>query len=344
MKRILAIGIILLFIGMSISSSTGFDAVEQSNTTSNGKTLYVGGSGPGNYSKIQDAIDNASDGEMVYVYNDSSPYYEDLIVYKSIKLIGEDRNSTVIAGEGKGQVVNITANSVTVSSFTIQNYKIQNNSTQVKSLIIIQSDYNSISGNILVGNASTGIFIENSQYSKISDNIIISAIRRLSNGIVLFSAKNNNISGNIIKDWSVGIWFIVYSNNNSIFRNTLTLNLWGILTGMYSINGRISLNNISSNDYGIVALNCFNYKITKNNFIGNLWGAMFGYFLLGAIPHGIVFKSLRDIRSAINWDGNYWNRPRTFPKTIVGWFALTGAVPWFNFDWHPAQEPYDIGM
>ena len=42
---------------------------------SSGNTLYVGGSGEGNYSKIQDAINGASDGDTVFVYDDSSPYY-----------------------------------------------------------------------------------------------------------------------------------------------------------------------------------------------------------------------------------------------------------------------------
>ena len=34
---------------------------------------YVGGSGPGNYSKIQDAIENATKGDTVFVFDDSSP-------------------------------------------------------------------------------------------------------------------------------------------------------------------------------------------------------------------------------------------------------------------------------
>ena len=84
MKRILAIGIILLFLGMSLSSSTGFNVKEQSNTTSNGKTFYVGGSGPGNYTRIQDAINDSRDGDTVLVYNGT--YYENIIVYKTLNL------------------------------------------------------------------------------------------------------------------------------------------------------------------------------------------------------------------------------------------------------------------
>ena len=49
---------------------------------SRGDTLYVGGNGPGNYSTIQEAIDDASDGNTVYVYDDSSPYYENVEVDK----------------------------------------------------------------------------------------------------------------------------------------------------------------------------------------------------------------------------------------------------------------------
>jgi len=42
----------------------------------NGKTLYVGGSGPNNYSSIQKAINFAEPGDTIFIYDDSSPYYE----------------------------------------------------------------------------------------------------------------------------------------------------------------------------------------------------------------------------------------------------------------------------
>jgi hypothetical protein len=45
--------------------------------------LYVGGTGEGNYSRIQDAIDDAVDGDTVFVYDDSSPYYEHIRINKS---------------------------------------------------------------------------------------------------------------------------------------------------------------------------------------------------------------------------------------------------------------------
>ena len=65
-KKPLAIAVILLFFSVSVIPSTGTTDVKQSTvTTAKGDTLYVGGNGTGNYSKIQDAIDNASDGDTV---------------------------------------------------------------------------------------------------------------------------------------------------------------------------------------------------------------------------------------------------------------------------------------
>ncbi|UCD13765.1 MAG: hypothetical protein JSW60_09460 [Thermoplasmatales archaeon] len=70
LKKGIAVAVIVLFVGMSIPS-TG-TVVEKSIISFDGKTLYVGGDGPGNYSKIQDAIDNASDGDTVSVFVSNS--------------------------------------------------------------------------------------------------------------------------------------------------------------------------------------------------------------------------------------------------------------------------------
>jgi len=339
MRKIIALGIMLLFIGMTISSSTGINLEKQTiKPLSSGNILYVGGNGTGNYSYIQWAINDASDGDTVYVYDDSSPYYENLIVDKSITLKGENKETTVINGSDDEIVVSISSDNVTLSGFTVLNH---GNYSSLTSIIFIQSNYNIISGNIITGNARYGIEILYSEYSIISGNTITSIYKGIGllfkgDGILLFNGENNNISGNIIKDCEQGIDLVWFSNNNSIFGNTLTNNYWGIST--LSINDVISLNNISYNFYGISIFNCFNYKITRNNFIGNNWSAHFTYSLFFAYQFG---HALKDIHSTIKWDGNYWDRPRIFPKPILGWLTI-GSIPWFQFDWRPAQEPYDI--
>ena len=80
-----------------------------------GRVLYVGGSGEGNYSSIQQAVDDATDGDIIFVY--SGTYNESVLVNKQIKLIGENRDNTIIAATG--YAINITANNVEILQFTI---------------------------------------------------------------------------------------------------------------------------------------------------------------------------------------------------------------------------------
>jgi len=65
LRKSITIVIIILFLFCNVSFTTLSD--ENNNPTI--RTLYVGGSGPGNYTKIQDAIDDASYGDTVFVYN-----------------------------------------------------------------------------------------------------------------------------------------------------------------------------------------------------------------------------------------------------------------------------------
>ena len=90
-RKLVVCAVILLFFGVACSPNiTAVDNREKSIQLTDGNTLYVGGSGPGNYSRIQYAINNASDGDTVFVFDDSSPYFENLIIDVSINLIGEN--------------------------------------------------------------------------------------------------------------------------------------------------------------------------------------------------------------------------------------------------------------
>ncbi|EMR74655.1 hypothetical protein MBGDF03_00929 [Thermoplasmatales archaeon SCGC AB-540-F20] len=121
MRKIIALGIMLLFLGMTISSSTGFNLEKQSTVaTLDGNTLYVGGSGPGNYSKIKDAYNAANPGDTIFVY--SGIYYEFIDIDKTINLIGEDKDITSIIWNSKyGPVLRIGSPDVVVREFTLYN-------------------------------------------------------------------------------------------------------------------------------------------------------------------------------------------------------------------------------
>ena len=124
-----------------------------------GNTLYVGGIGPGNYTKIQDAINDAVDGDTVFVYDDSSPYYENVLVNKSIYLIGENKDTTVINGGGTVEVIFVSSDWVTISGFTVQN------SDYFLGIRLYYSNNNTITGNSGLGirilHSSETIIMEN---------------------------------------------------------------------------------------------------------------------------------------------------------------------------------------
>jgi parallel beta-helix repeat protein len=125
--------------------------------------LYVGGTGPGNYTKIQDAINDSLDGDKIFVYAYSSPYFENIILDKSIDLKGEDKNTTIIDGKGN-DIVLINANYASMSGFTIQNGE--------NAVILISCSDAIISDNIILNNQRDGIYLANSSYNTISNNIV----------------------------------------------------------------------------------------------------------------------------------------------------------------------------
>jgi len=195
-RKGLVLAIIILFIGMSIFPSTAIDTVKTFMPTNNGNTLYVGGDGEGNYTRIQDAIVDAVDGDTVFVYNESSPYYEHFIIDKSISLIGENRDTTVIDGSKSGTVVKVFADGVTVSGFTIQNSGEGLNEAGVD----IRSNFNTITGNTISNNDPYAIYFYDSDSNTITGNTILNNNYV---GIKLKSSSDNNFiyHNNFINNW-----------------------------------------------------------------------------------------------------------------------------------------------
>ena len=259
MKKTIALGIVFLLVLMSFTSISGIQINNKLTIPiDRGSILYVGGSGEGNYSKIQDAINNASDDDTVYVFDDSSPYYENLIVDKSIDLIGEDRDTTIIWGE-----FYLSADWVNISGFTI---------VGMEDIVIkICSEYNTIAGNnIPYGDIGIGIEIH-SNYNVIKDNNISNFYDYgvyITNTAIGNIILGNNISA--LSDYgdAYGI-FLDSSNRNNIMGNTISHNFYGIFLED-SYNNTISGNNIIWNvgDGMVVRASQYN-NILGNNFVHN---------------------------------------------------------------------------
>jgi parallel beta-helix repeat protein len=66
---------------------------------------------------IQDAIDGAEPGDTIYVH--AGTYVENLVVRKSLVLVGENRSTTVIDGDGSADIIRVCADGCTIRGFTI---------------------------------------------------------------------------------------------------------------------------------------------------------------------------------------------------------------------------------
>jgi len=270
LKKSCVIGIIILFFEASVAPTFSERIINVFNKLHSTKPiaifnrniLYVGGNGSGNYSKIQDAIDNASIGDTVFVYDDSSPYYEQILVYKSINLVGENKNTTIIDGNYNGTVIFISADNVSITNFTIQNGGL----SYPDPGIYIDSSYNTISEN-LIRNNNVGIYLnQDSLFNNILNNIIIS--NGMYDSITLFYSSYNNISKNFLTNGSHGI-NCGGSSYNNFSENYITDNDYGIYLGNSNYN-IITDNIIINNSYeGLSLWTASNNFICNNNLIDN---------------------------------------------------------------------------
>jgi len=238
----LSIGIVVLFVLGSVLTVNAYD--NKIAVSSLGDTLYVGGSGPGNYSTIWEAVINTSNGDTVFVYDYSSPYYEHVTIYNQINLIGENKETTIIDGNGTGNVLSVAADWVTISGFTIQN--------GVNGIYLDKQSNTTISGNIVKDHAVDGILF----YS---------------------SCDYNTITGNIVSNnGETGIKFSSFSEYNIISENLISNNLNGTSLAAYAY-GEITGNSFEDNTGYALILNlwCNENKIHFNNFIGNVNDAKF---------------------------------------------------------------------
>ena len=200
----------------------------------NGSTLYVGGTGPGNYSSIQAAIDNATSGDIIYVYN--GIYQENIQVNKSLYLKGENKNTTIIDGRYLDNTVTILVDPVYISNFTITN------------------------------GSYYGILLDNSRWSLISNVIVYN---NSDTGIYARSSFNCEIRNNLIYNNDYGIYLNLNSRNFSILNNNITLNDFRGIFLINTYDNTVENNSITYNDDGIGIFSSRNNSIVHNQILNN---------------------------------------------------------------------------
>lgn len=362
LKEGLILGVIILFVGAGFVPSV----------IGNGSVLehrfYVDGDnidGPWDgtpehpYQHIQDAIDNASEGDIVYVY--SGTYYENVVIDKSIILEGEDKIQTVIDGQGTSNVVEIRgeANHATIKTINITNsgkYKFDAG-IDIRKLSEKNTDGVSIS-NAFIYNCAVGILAEEECWGvKISYNLI----QHCHQGITLLSGcRHGEITENNISD--IGLTEVSLENRQAFgiflyksgdvtvkFNEIKDVRHWGINIETHlgdpetdePLGNVISYNKIEDClRYGLVVFFSDKNTILKNDFINNNLGDLVIY---RAYDNEIRENKFHDCDSFI--DFNHISLISTYGFNTIENNVYDKFMPFiihWDFRHEPINEPDNI--
>jgi parallel beta-helix repeat protein len=244
------------------------------------KTIYVDNEGSKDFTSIQDAINTANEGDTVFVY--AGTYNENLVINKSINLIGENKNSTIIIGNGDNDGIYIGKNQINVSGFTVNsglgtravrivtsfNTISDNNLSDNSWGIYMNNAPNNIISKNIIGNNIEGIQMWNSDECTFSGNIVFSNYSHSNFGVYGDSCNQTIFSNNTVFKYNRGVQFFS-SDNCTIYRNVIYSTGVALNFGNYCSYNIISYNNIYSNACGINFNWCNNNMIFSNNFINN---------------------------------------------------------------------------
>jgi parallel beta-helix repeat protein len=315
-----------------------------------GTIRHVGGTGPGNYTSIQEAVNASEAGDTVFVHNDSAPYYEHVTINTSLTVLGEDRRTTILNGSDLNTpVITVLSEQVTIQNLTILNaseavmINACNVSLYQNTILQCQSGITAVPG-------SMEFAVGDWDFSLLSGIIITNnTIADSEGGITIIFCTNALIYKNKLIDDYCGITLgCVF--NSTILYNTVFRSELGIGDTLSSGN-TYSRNMLMNDTYGIMSYGSHRNYVRYNNFINNTQNACFEMHPLNELLTKLRINTIFPLHQyhvlgRIIWMGNYWGAPRLLPYPIVGRSGPlvngTGIIPLIAFDWHPAQAPYEI--
>jgi parallel beta-helix repeat protein len=260
---------------------------------------------PDTYATIQEAIDAADPGDTIYVH--SGTYNESISINKTISLVGENPETTIIDGSKPNEtfssvvyVFGEDAKDVRICNFTIRgsenawgiytvfhaNAWIENNTIANNSggILALFSDNNTFVNNTVKNNKYEGmLFIDSSENTMrnntISGNTYNFGILRspfnhsidtsnLINGKPIYYLKNQ--SDLTIDPHNVGYLALVNCTNITVENLNLTSNYNGLLLAKTE-NSTLRNNTFTNNARGIDIINSSNNTIQGNNVTDSTW-------------------------------------------------------------------------
>ena len=294
---------------------------------------------PNEYPTIQAAIDSANNYDTVYVH--SGTYIENIVFNnKSIYLIGQDRNNTIIDGNQACPVINLTGNS-TVESLKIQNAggncfygggirATGSSSKLVRNCIItnnILSDTNDTRGGAIFGNnllKVSNCVISNNYAQQYSGGIygagyIENSIIRNNHGAGVFNI--DTITNCILADNGLGV--MIFGPDSTIIKNCTFLRNNDGVEYINSVGNKIENSIFQENNR-----NLFFWRNSSQSYSN----VTTNYSILqgGQTTNGLSNSSYIITNGDAYWGSNIYDTIVSFVDSANGNFNLVPATPGYN--------------
>ena len=233
---------------------------------------------------LQERVDSAAPGATLNV--DGGTYHETIVIDKPLSLAGT--GLPVIDGDGRGDVVTITADNVSLSGF-----EIRGSGTAVSrepAAVKVENAHGVTLRANRIRDSHFGIHVTASHHATIAFNDIDAGsntpIERRGHGIYLWEAGDSVIHGNTIRHAADGI-HLEFSDGNGIGQNVVEESRYALHL-MYSNNNKTLSNQFRHNLAGLVFMFSRDLLVKDNEIASNRRGATGAGLLLKDVDNIFV--------------------------------------------------------
>jgi parallel beta-helix repeat protein len=265
------------------------------------------------YPTIQAGVNAANPGDTILV--SSGTYKENVIITKSLNLVGAGSGTTIIDAQARGPGINVTGLAgVLISGFAITDTGF------FDSAVLIASSYQvTLSHNKLQASSqSNGTSITNSNAITVIDNVIMGNLY----GVAVQGGFNNLIQGDNATGNAIGLG-ILSSPGNVVRANRFQMNQEGVRIWYTGSSGNILERNLIANNtaVGISLQSSGNNRVIENEVsFNNAQPSTEGVYLSSSTGNNFYSNNIRNNTIQIfgvygnDITANTWNNGSTKPR------------------------------
>ncbi len=285
----LTVAFIALLLAVSIGTP-GPMSPHQLSGWADGATITVDAGGGADYTGIQDAVDNATAGDVVEIAEGT--YFESVLVNVSITLQGEGSSLTVISGDWTAPVVHVTADDVVIRDLGVtvglgagilvegvtggtlsglHGTGINGSGLEVSHSQDVVVEGCLFNENLILGPAS-GVYIPSSEGCRVVNSSMAS---NAGNGLTLAGTGHSVLNNTLHSNGNAGL-NLTGAVSCSVSNNTMWENAHGVYLDKYCIENALEDNTVHDNDVGLLVNWAYGTRIFHNNFIDNDRQTLYG--------------------------------------------------------------------